>query len=298
MPQVPNIPDGGNGSEDTNNPSSEGFTSFFTTTHSSNNGSSSDGDKKRSTESGASKNDQIGRKEDTGDSSNKQEGSSDGSAHAPRVRINVPHGASRRISKELMAEAQANESTMSSGSSLQNMQVRPYQDIPRMVTESSSGANTNSASNSGGSLGNNMSSMSNLGSSGSGNEKNSSEEGRGAGSSEDVTTKDLDRGDGCNDASDEADLLAGQKDMKAGHDVVDLQDMSGRLRADLDMENPTRERKLLDKKRKRIEMRREYEAQQQSESSENAETNQTDDLLRPGKSYTLEQVLQFSNIPR
>jgi hypothetical protein len=60
------------------------------------------------------------------------------------------------------------------------------------------------------------------------------------------------------------------------------------------LEEDSRERKLLDKKRKRIEMRREYEAQQQSESSD----NQADCFFRPARPVTLEHVLQFSMIPR
>jgi len=62
-------------------------------------------------------------------------------------------------------------------------------------------------------------------------------------------------------------------------------------------EEAARERKILDKKRKRIEMRREYEAQQQSESSENASNNE-DYFLRPGRPVSIDQVLRFSRIPR
>ena len=67
--------------------------------------------------------------------------------------------------------------------------------------------------------------------------------------------------------------------------------------ATTDMNDPaTRERKLLDKKRKRIEMRREYEAQQHQESSESSEDK--DKFFRPGRPVTLDQVMVFSKIPR
>lgn len=60
----------------------------------------------------------------------------------------------------------------------------------------------------------------------------------------------------------------------------------------------TRERKLIVKKRKRIEMRREYEAQQQSEASSESSHTQGDHLLRPGKAVSMDEVLFFSKIPR
>lgn len=56
-------------------------------------------------------------------------------------------------------------------------------------------------------------------------------------------------------------------------------------------------RKRLDKKRKRIVMRREYEAQQQFESSESSDGHR-DKFLRPGKPLALDEAMIFSDIPR
>jgi len=60
----------------------------------------------------------------------------------------------------------------------------------------------------------------------------------------------------------------------------------------------TRERKILDKKRKRMNMRREYEEQvhQQLDSSESS--GPEDVLLRPGKAVTLDEVLSITKFAR
>jgi hypothetical protein len=59
----------------------------------------------------------------------------------------------------------------------------------------------------------------------------------------------------------------------------------------------TRGRKLVNKKRKRIGMRRECEAQLQLESSESCEVVENQ-FFKPGRPVTLDQVLVFSTIPR
>ncbi len=61
-----------------------------------------------------------------------------------------------------------------------------------------------------------------------------------------------------------------------------------------------RERKLLDKKRKRMNMRREYEekVQQEMESSEGSHERDENMLLKPGKPVTLDKVLSFTKVPR
>lgn len=56
-------------------------------------------------------------------------------------------------------------------------------------------------------------------------------------------------------------------------------------------------RKLLDKKRKRIERRREYEAQQDFNFSE-GDSDEKDHFFKPEKPITLDKVLNHSKIPR
>lgn len=61
-----------------------------------------------------------------------------------------------------------------------------------------------------------------------------------------------------------------------------------------------RERKLQDKKRKRMNMRREYEekVQQEMESSEGSIERDENMLLKPGRPVTLDKVLSFTKVPR
>ena len=63
-------------------------------------------------------------------------------------------------------------------------------------------------------------------------------------------------------------------------------------------ETATREQKMLVKKRKRIVMRREYEAQQRHMSSSDSSGDSTEHFFPPGRPLTLDQVLVFSKIPR
>ncbi|GKY90804.1 hypothetical protein MPSEU_000053200 [Mayamaea pseudoterrestris] len=299
--------------------SSEGFTSYFTTTHSSNNGSSSDGDKnnqknngsngspnnKKSNDNDAHNNhhDDDGASSSKNDSMNQQQQatSSDASTRDSMERLEEAdlHGQQQALEEQAavdnMAAAANHDSSMSSESSGSSRVEQRFNTGARMVTESSSGgANTNSAS---GSTMNNASSTSNLGSSGSNNDKGSSEEGKGTGSSEDVAAKE---GDGINDGSDELDRSANEDDVELhNYEAASDQDVVRKEQADMETKGATRERKLQDKKRKRIEMRREYEAQQQSESSAStAPSSRVEDMLRPGRPCTLEQVLQFSKVAR
>ena len=64
-------------------------------------------------------------------------------------------------------------------------------------------------------------------------------------------------------------------------------------------QNAAREKKLQDKKRKRMNMRREYEekVQQEMESSEGSH-DRGEVLIRPGRPVTLDKVLSFTKIPR
>ena len=68
---------------------------------------------------------------------------------------------------------------------------------------------------------------------------------------------------------------------------------------DNDHDNAGREKKLQDKKRKRMNMRREYEekVQQEMESSEGSR-DRGEVLLRPGRPVTLDKVLSFTKTAR
>ncbi|KAL7573610.1 hypothetical protein ACA910_008744 [Epithemia clementina (nom. ined.)] len=206
--------------------------------------------------------------------------------------------------------------------------------LPSIVTDVSSSARTDTtgpSATSSGSAGNNTGSGSNQGSSGSGNEFNkgsASEEGGKAGSSEE--------GKG-GSASDEQILADGvPKDNNRRGVEKQSHELGGSDQSETKMHAPAatpakasdhhhdhrnevnapsgghtatntvvrkenmeaeRERKLQDKKRKRIEMRREYEAQQDLESSASSDHKQ-EVFFRPGKPITFDQVLQFSKIPR
>ena len=64
--------------------------------------------------------------------------------------------------------------------------------------------------------------------------------------------------------------------------------------------NGVREKKLLDKKRKRMNMRREYEekVEQEMDSSEGSRDRDENSLLKPGRPITLDKVLSFTKTPR
>jgi hypothetical protein len=296
----------GNGSEGTHQHSSEGFTSYFTTTHSSsNNGSScSDlGDQKQQSSSAAQydsydKQQQEQLAHSGGDTA---EDFQSGSRERER-RVRIQDAADNTNHK---ADDDANESSMSSESStLQDHAStgdtrRVLTHVSRVVTGSSSnsGGNTNSGSNSAGST-----EEHNV-SSGSGNDKGSSEEGKcGAGGSEDVAGNGA--SGGCRPNQEEPDdkertVVAAARSSSLERYRHAHETNHDELTVDNGDEGSTRERKLHDKKRKRIEMRREYEAQQQvSDTFVEANSTDPDVMLRPGIPTTLEHVLQFSKVAR
>jgi hypothetical protein len=211
------------------------------------------------------------------------------------------------INNNVVGEPQESSVTSSSSDQHDNAIHGPGQfgGPPHFVTEGSSSNRTDStgsnlpSSSGSGSAGNTASgtgsgtgSGSNQGSSGSGNDND------GKGSSDDVAKED-NSADGTNnegsDGAENPNKRVGLGLIGHRHDAADHSKPDGNEA--LDNEGTARERKLIDKKRKRIEMRREYEAQQQSESSENNE-KKGDLLHRPGKAITMDQVLQFSKIPR
>eukprot|EP00977_Amphora_coffeiformis_P008321 scaffold1879_cov178-Amphora_coffeaeformis.AAC.10 len=284
--------------------SSEGFTSFFTTTHSgtnsggtTNSGSpqSSDLDKKPQ----AVNTSKPEKESDNGDASSmvvlarvkrkhRKEEDSSNSASSGDKRVRIQDRAEEQrgqgpVVPAYEADANGGSSGSSSLSNAPNQAVQQLQPAPlhisvppRIVTDSSSAkmssatsSNVNTSASGSGS-GGNTGSGSNQGSSGSGNE--------GKASSEEPTQGD-NNGESPLDGSDQSSKRPGQaSEYEPRHDGAN------------------REQKLLDKKRKRIEMRREYEAQQQIESSESSDPSVS--LVRPGKPVTMDQVLRFSKIAR
>ncbi|KAG7372114.1 hypothetical protein IV203_018257 [Nitzschia inconspicua] len=63
-------------------------------------------------------------------------------------------------------------------------------------------------------------------------------------------------------------------------------------------ENAVRERKIQDKKRKRMNMRREYEEKVEQEMEYSETSCEKEVVIRPGKPVTLDKVLSFTKIPR
>jgi hypothetical protein len=153
---------------------------------------------------------------------------------------------------------------------------------PRIVTDISSSNRTDSgvsnATTSGSGSGGNTGSGSNQGSSGSGNDAKGSGEEQG-------------REDNTSEGPDEKKMGIGLAPVPPEVSKVGPAEMKS------DQTEATRAQKLQDKKRKRIEMRREYEAQQHLDSSESSD-GQGQQLFRPGKPLTFDQVLVFSKIPR
>jgi hypothetical protein len=214
----------------------------------------------------------------------------------PILQEHAPAGVVLPPARQQQQEQQQEMSSSSSSSGgrvqqlAQGHQPRNFGIPPRVVTDVSSSNRTDSA-------------VSNPNTSGSGSAGNSGNDNKG--SSEDRVKED-NSGEGTNDGSDGAGsesqkkIALGLANIVHRHDAVLPEQPSQAASDDMGMkgtDGPTRERKLIDKKRKRIEMRREYEAQQQSESSASSESK-GDRFLRPGKAVSMDEVLFLSKIPR
>ena len=291
--------------------SSEGFTSFFTTTANSGSNESSDMDKKCRAREGRAADDlddassmvvlaRVKRKHrrqpqaESGESSETQ-GSNNFDVFAQkRVRIVEikPPGEEQPPPLQLPEQQESNDS--SSSNNIRRdvaAELRPVNGVPpRIVTDVSSSNRTDSAKSSAGSGGN----------TGSGSNQESGSGLEEKGSSEDLP-KDATSGD--NLAASDA-ISSEKPPPKAHHHHQHNRHDDAPRDADMPESpgehtwpNATREKKILDKKRKRREKRREFEAQQQLASSESSNAT-SDSLFRPGKAVTMEQVLQFSQTPR
>ncbi|KAL3924388.1 MAG: hypothetical protein SGILL_001078 [Bacillariaceae sp.] len=153
-----------------------------------------------------------------------------------------------------------------------------------------SGSGTGSGSNQGGSSGGGVSSNG-TGSSGSGNDAK--------GSSEEMMDNSGENNSANSDSSNKAktSLAAAPADSPGDllhhHHHHQLKPPPNEDH-DQDVEDAAREKKIQDKKRKRMNMRREYEEKlQESDASRDREI-----VLRPGKPVTLDKVLSFTKTPR
>ena len=303
-----------------NSGSSEGFTSFFTTTHTSAGGTTTSGSKgSTSTEANKKPAARSTHNEDEMHSddasmavlarakkkhqkkrqgSSNEESSANQSSSDRKVRIQQPRDPDRERMRPPEPQQGNDTSNSSSSASIPRLENAVDNDRvpPRIVTDMSSNPATDS--NVGNSSTSATNSGSNQGSSGSGND--------GKGSSEELANNEDISGESP-EGSDSAENVAGAEVARRGQAALRQADVLGGSSdhallddpMDEDTSEAVRERKILDKKRKRIEMRREYEAQQQFESSESSRNSrQSDTLFVPGRPVTLDQVMMVSQIPR
>lgn len=157
-----------------------------------------------------------------------------------------------------------------------------------IVSETNTASNT-SGSGSGGNSGSNSGTNSGSGSNGSGNENpgSSGSGNEGKGSSDDAVAKDDNSGGDGNPEPFAVDVEKLETNVHrtslAGDEFSQEDEMS-------------RENRLLDKKRKRMNMRREYEEQVQQDLD--SEDSPEEVEIRPGKPVTLDAVLSFTKIAR
>ena len=172
---------------------------------------------------------------------------------------------------------------------------------------SSNNANTTSGSGSG-SAGNSGSGS--AGNSGSGSAGNSGGDGNsGSGGDGKGSSTDAGKGDNSGDQNSNSDENNGDKQVKATdmddehvattrhhhHDTVHGKPLTIESREG----DVSREFKRMDKKRKRMNMRREYEEQVQHQLGSSESSGSIEDIvIRPGKPVTLETVLSFTKIAR
>jgi hypothetical protein len=308
-----------NGNSNSTNPSSsEGFTSFFTTTT-----DESGGDKKASTKTAPTDNDRV---QDT----TPEDGITDDNAS-----MAVFARAKRKYARNMQQkQLQKLESTTTSSSDTSSSGVRDQNGadetnhhhnngdhtkvMSRMVTDvSSSNPTTTSGSGSGDNGmntttgGSGSGTGSNQGSSGSGND--------GKGSSEELAKEDSNSGgDGMNGSDGSSNKINSHRGGNQATSSIPEDAMASTVEklpqqtqqkslltvagdgshVATTTNTATREQKMLVKKRKRIVMRREYEAQQRQMSSSESSGDSTEHFFPPGRPLTLDQVLVFSKIPR
>jgi hypothetical protein len=170
--------------------------------------------------------------------------------------------------------------------------VEQHEGQSHVVSESNNASNTSgsgSGGQSGSNSGTNSGSGSNIGSSGSCNENqgSSGSGNEGKGSSDDAVAKDDTSGaEICHEYTKQD----GDCTEKSLHNTTQIGDEHAQE------DGFTRENRLLDKKRKRMNMRREYEEQVQQDLDPEESPEEVE--IRPGKPVTLDVVLSFTKNPR
>lgn len=226
-----------------------------------------------------------------------------------RARFQTPdEGQEAAAEDPVLSSSSGQRSIQHQVAQLNTQQAKHNYDDTRVVTESSNANTTTSGSGSGsgGNSGSNQGSSgsgngsSGNGSSGSGNEEKGSND-------DDVRAKEgtLEEGNSnSEDVNSDEQKLAAEKETI--YPVVARRYSTDATKVDapspqvmLDQNEADRERKLQVKKRKRMDMRREYEEQveDEMESSESSVTKGAIDL-RPGRPITLDKVLSFSKFAR
>lgn len=300
--------------------SSEGFTSFFATTKSGTTTSdcsppTSDADKMKPPPVLQQPRDmdvaiktfetkakyQHPRPHDTNEG-----GTSSSSSGGKRLRISKQNQQSVNINNDQTADPadgrlkdslDASSSSFSSGQGA-GVQASGHVAVPaRVVTDTSSSNRTDSTASNLNTSGSGSAGNSNQGSSGSGNDNK--------GSSEELAKEDgSGNGTNDNDGSDATGAKHGGVAVPHRHTHASVvpkpisQASPANLAGVRETDDATREQKLICKKRKRIEMRREYEAQQEDFESLASGSSKDDVFLQPGKHVSMDQVLFFSRIPR
>eukprot|EP00546_Thalassionema_frauenfeldii_P018545 CAMPEP_0178907100 /NCGR_PEP_ID=MMETSP0786-20121207/7185_1 /TAXON_ID=186022 /ORGANISM="Thalassionema frauenfeldii, Strain CCMP 1798" /LENGTH=906 /DNA_ID=CAMNT_0020578865 /DNA_START=21 /DNA_END=2744 /DNA_ORIENTATION=- len=168
----------------------------------------------------------------------------------------------------------------------------------RIVSEVSSTTNTannTSGSGSGGNSGTNSGSNSNQNSSGSGNENQASSGSCNENQASSGSGNDVARDDKCAGERSTVQTENGRMKVRTEDDEIEKLE-SRKPQPSQEDDEASREKKLQDKKRKRMNMRREYEEQVQQELG--SESSSDTLVLRPGKPVTLDAVLSFSKTAR
>ena len=259
--------------------------------------------------------------EDGNADNNRQEGSSSASSSDDRNNAQVHQGVPLRYAVPAVVSEYSSSALNGNGSSGASSGMPLSGSGSGGNTASGTGSGTGSGSNQGGSSGSGndqeggLSSNGN-GSSGSGNDAKGSSEEMMDNSGENNSGENSGENSAENsDSSNKAKLEVPPKAIAAGgssnavhrnpaspgaspHHQNHHHSMKPPPLLDLGDNNAVRERKIQDKKRKRMNMRREYEekVEQEMESSESSRDREV--VIRPGKPVTLDKVLSFTKTPR
>lgn len=245
--------------------------------------------------------DEAGQESPQGDSGDRQESLSSSSSEG-RNNPDEPHVAPLRFGATAVVSEYSTSLVGSSGASNRNMSTSGSGSGGNTGSGTGSGSNQGGSSGSGNDQG--LLSSNGNGSSGSGNDvKGSSEEtldnsgeNNSGGNSDGSNSNDKKSMNHASTSVETAHLNLGHRhamNISETNEKGQLQKTSG------EEQNAAREKKLQDKKRKRMNMRREYEekVQQEMESSEGSH-DQEQNIIKAGRPVTLDKVLSITNVAR